>query len=485
MESKVPTRRELGQMAAGLALASQASTAGAASPLAPYRADKPLHKLQQSFMDRRFGMFIHYNMATYQDREWGDPTGPLKAFDPTALDTDQWARAAVSANMTYGCLTTKHHDGFCLWPTATGSASIKDTPRQIDVVGAYADSFRKHGLRVGLYYSILSRRDDIQHFNVTPAKIQLIKQQLTELLTRYGEIDILIFDGWDAPWSRIPYSEVPFAEIYALIKKLQPNCLISELNASEYPSSALYYSDIKAYEQNAGQALPGDSVIPSQSCVTLTANWFWKEGDEKRPLKPVSTVVDEWLVPQNKQHCNVILNAAPTREGRFAPNVVERLAEIGRAWRHPGAAPAVDPAIVITTPNLATGRPIRANWSADTNGPDQANDGSFKSAWRLDDGVTDGWLEIDFDHPTDFNLLTFVEAIGTTADYNKSRITAYAFERWTGSGWEPVAEGASDRQVRLHPLKRMRAERLRLRLTGSLASIADVGVYDEPRTLAR
>jgi alpha-L-fucosidase len=465
-----------------MAIASQASLAGAA-PSQPYRSGKALQELQQSFLNLRFGMFIHFNMATYQDREWGDPGGPATAFDPTALDTDQWARAARSANMTYGCLTTKHHDGFCLWPTATSSSSIKDTHRKIDVVGAYVESFRKHGLRVGLYFSILSLRDDIRHFNVNPAKIQLIKRQLTELLTRYGEIDMLIFDGWDAPWSRIDYQEVPFDEIYALVKQLQPNCLISELNASEYPSSALYYSDIQAYEQNAGQALPGDSVIPAQSCVTLTANWFWKTGDEDRPLKSVRTVVDEWLVPQNARHCNLILNAAPNREGRLSSNIVQRLAEIGRAWRHPGAAPAIEPTVVITTPNLATGRPIHASRSPDTNGPDLANDDSFRSCWQFDEGATDGWLEIELGAKADFNLLALVEGIGSTADYRESRITSYAFERWTGSGWQIIAEGKGQGQVRLHPLARTRAERLRLRLSGAGVAIADIGVFDEPRTL--
>src|ERR1043165_2879087 len=93
----------------------------------PYRHDRPLLELQQRFLDLRFGMFIHFNMATFQDREWGDPAGPTEAFDPTNPDTDQWAAAAVSAGMRYASLTTKHHDGFCLWPTKSGGDSILKT----------------------------------------------------------------------------------------------------------------------------------------------------------------------------------------------------------------------------------------------------------------------------------------------------------------------------------------------------------------------
>jgi alpha-L-fucosidase len=112
--------------------------------------------------------------------------------------------------MTWGCLTTRHHDGFCIWPTKTGAASVGQTSHSTDIVRAYVNSFRAAGLRVALYYSILSLRDDIRHFNVTPAKVKLIRDQMTELLTGYGEVDLLVTDGWDASWSRITYAEVPF-----------------------------------------------------------------------------------------------------------------------------------------------------------------------------------------------------------------------------------------------------------------------------------
>src|SRR5262245_41139810 len=90
----------------------------------PIRDPARLLAAQQAFLDLRFGMFIHLNMATFQDREWGDPSQPATLFNPSGLDTDQWARAARSANMRFGCLTTKHHDGFCLWPTRTNSLNV-------------------------------------------------------------------------------------------------------------------------------------------------------------------------------------------------------------------------------------------------------------------------------------------------------------------------------------------------------------------------
>lgn len=455
------------------------SSGGAVDPIRP---DVPLLELQQRFVDLRFGMFLHFNMATFQDREWGDPKSDPSLFHPTALDTDQWAEGAKSAKMTWGCLTTRHHDGFCIWPTKTHAASVRQTSHQIDVVRAYVDSFRAAGLRVGLYYSILSLRDDIRHFNITPEKTQLVRDQLTELLTNYGEIDILITDGWNAPWSRINYEEMPFYEIYRHIKALQPNCLVTDLNASQFPSGGLYYSDIKAFEQNAGQRVPQQSDLPALSCVTITDQWFWKQQDTNGTLKPVKTIVDEWLVPLNRRHCNLILNAPPTREGRLAPNVLAQLAEIGKAWNHTSPAEKVSEHIVLTTPNLATAKPIHASSYPEATGPDLANDGSFQSSWYLDEGLTSGWIEVDLETQQSFNVLSFFEPVGHWEDYPHSRIGKYRFEAWNGTSWTPMVQGESPSPVTIHRIARTTAQTVRMVFDASedTPHIADIGIYNEP-----
>lgn len=449
---------------------------------ASYREAKSLLELQQEFVDLRFGMFNHFNLATFQDREWGDPHDPPTVFAPTALDTDQWALAAKSAGMTWGCLTPKHHDGFCLWPTTTPVASIKHTSNPVDVVRSYVDSFRREGRKVAFHFSILDLRNDIRHFNVSRAKVDLIKRQITELLTQYGDITMLMFDGWDAPWSRITYDEVPFHEIYALVKQLQPNCLVADLNASNYPQSALYYSDIKGFEQNAGQKVTGESVIPAVATVTLTDGWFWKEADATKPLKSVTQVVDEWLVPENKLHVNVVLNAPPTREGKLAPNVVQRLAEIGTAWRHSGPMPPLDRNVVITTPNLATGQHITASDSPDTVGPDQANDGSFSSSFHLPQGKQSGWIEATLGRERAFNTLVLVEPVGRLRDYGESRIESYRFECWIGGKWVEIAAGQVPARVQIHRVSHVTSQRVRLSIIArhDTPHISEIGIYDEP-----
>ena len=482
------TRREFVRLAAQSATAamltrnhSPAAEQNEAHRSTPHRG-RPLLDLQQRFVDLRFGMFVHFNMATFQDREWGDPTSPPDLFHPTALDTGQWAAAAKSANMTWGCLTTRHHDGFCLWPTKTAAANVGQTSHSTDIVRAYVDSFRMAGLRVGLYYSILSLRDDIRHFNINPAKVKLIKGQLTELLTAYGEVDVVITDGWDAPWSRITYDEVPFHEICEHIKNLQPDCLLCDLNASQYPSGGLYYSDVKAFEQNAGQKVPQDSDVPALSCVTLTDDWFWKQRDVNGPLKPVTTVVEEWLEPLNRRHCNLILNAPPTREGRLALNVVSRLEEIGRAWKHLGPMAKLREHVVITTRNLAKAKPIQASSYPDTVGPDEANDGDFRSSWYLDEGQTSGWLEVDLGKQESFNVVSLVEPVGRSEDYPQSRIRSFRFERWNGTNWITLTSGETPAPATILRIPRVSSQKVRLLLESSkdMPHIAEIGLYDEP-----
>ena len=442
---------------------------------------RSLLELQQNFVDLRFGMYLHLNMATYEQREWGDPTASPLLFNPKQLDTDQWAQAALSAGMTYGCLTTKHHDGFCLWPTATSSPSVKDASFKKDVVRSYVESFRKHGLTVCLYYSILDLRANIRRYAVTRKKIDLIKAQLSELLTNYGEVTALIIDGWNAPWSRLSYEEVPFLEIYDHVKGLPPNCLLSDYNQGAFPAPALYYTDIKQYEQHAGQTIPAGSTVPSQSATTLQSDWFWKKDYPTQELRSAQQVVHEWLIPFNQRNCNLILNVAPNPDGQIDSNAQERLAEIGKLWQRPGPSQALRPSVVITTPDLAYARPSFASSSADTSGPDLANDNNPRTFWECDEGKTSGWLEVDLGAPTRFNTVSVAEPVYLDWYGAESRIASYRIDAWREGKWVEVLTTEMSQEP-IHSVREIVAERVRLSVTGTdkAPGIAEFGVYAEP-----
>lgn len=453
-------------------------------PLPDNASRTSMSELQQQFLDLRFGMYIHLNMATYEQREWGDPKTSPALFDPKNLDTDQWALAARSAGMAYGCLTTKHHDGFCLWPTATSSASVKNATFKRDVVRAYVESFRAQKLKTCFYFSILDLRADIRPYCVTRQKINLVKDQLTEILSNYGEITALVIDGWNAAWSRINYYEMPFLEIYDHVKQLQPNCLMSDYNQGRFPAPALYYTDVKQYEQHAGQTIPTGSRAPSQSAMTLQSDWFWKLDYPQQELRSARQIIEEWLIPFNAHHCNLILNVAPNREGRFDQNAVDRLAEIGQLWRDRAPAPRLSAIRQILTPNLAFARPSYASSIADGSGPDLANDDKPGTYWMCGDGQASAWVEIDLQRPTEFNTITLVEPT-YLSDYGPdSRVDSFRVEAWSDGRWREVLTGDSPAAL-VYQVEPTSAERVRLSLrgTGKPPGIAEFGFYADAHSV--
>jgi alpha-L-fucosidase len=437
---------------------------------------KPLSELQQDFVDLRFGMFIHFNIPTYANQDWPDPEMPASAFNPTKLNCDQWAKAAKSANMSYGCITTKHHSGFCIWDTKTTDYSVMHSPLKRDVVKEYTDAFRKNGLKVFLYYSILDTHHHLRPNCITPDHIKMVKAQLTELLTKYGPIQALIIDGWDAPWSRISYDDVPFEEIYHLVKSLQPNCLLMDLNGAKYPQQALYYSDIKTYEMGAGQRISDKgNRLPSLACLPLQQNWFWETSHPTTPVKDPVKLVNETLIPLNKQNCNFILNVAPNRDGLMDDNALTALKKIGELWHNDGTKvqlPQMDAPII--SHNLAKNQPANSSWSDDSAIMDFANDDDFGSSWVSNPTINkNAWYEVDFKKEEDFNAIVVAE--------EKANIKSYKLEVFQNGTWKPIFNGENASRIKIHRFDRVKATKARITILDAdhQPSIAEFEVYNE------
>ena len=440
------------------------------------QTSKSLLELQQNFVDLRFGMFIHYNIPTYMEEDWSDPDAPSAIFNPKKVDCEQWADAAVAAHMTYGALTTKHHSGFSIWDTKTTDYSVMSSPYKTDVVKEFVNAFRKKGLRVMLYYSILDIHHKIRPGMITEEKVQMIKEQLTELLTNYGEIDALIIDGWDAPWSRISYDDVPCEERYNLIKSLQPNCLVMDLNAAKYPSEALFYTDIKSYEQNAGQHIEkNENVLPALSCYPLQQNWFWKPWFPNQKVKDPSKLVHENLIPLNDAHCNFILNVAPNRDGELDNNAIEALQTIGEIWKNKGPMSKLngnyDNPIIAS--NIAKHKPSNSSWSNDMNIMDFANDDDFGTAWSSHKDITQPWWEVEFKNEEGFNMIAIVEA--------QANISSYKIEYFLNNRWHDLLEGNQESRVKIHRFSRKYGEKVRISFLKSKnpPNIMEIGIYNE------
>lgn len=439
---------------------------------------RSLHELQQRLVDMRFGLFVHYNMPTYANQDWPDPDASPELFCPTKVDCRQWARAAKSAGMTYGCLTTKHHSGFCIWDTATTPYSVMNSPYGRDVVKEYADAFRAEGLEVALYYSILDTHHRLRPGHITSDHIAMIKEQLRELLTGYGPICLLVIDGWDAPWSRISYDEVPFEDIYRFIKSIQPECLVLDLNAAKYPAEALFYTDIKAYEQGAGQHISKQTNrLPALSCLPLQSSWFWKTDFPTTPVKTVERIVGDNLVPMGDAYCNFLLNVAPNREGRFDDNAIEALRQIGRAWKNTGHVADVPEAEApIISSNIAKFRPAEGTWSFDYAITDFAVDDDFHTAWNSNPEVAEPWLSVDLGREMPLNMIVVTEN-------GAPRVEEYALEYRTAGEWKPLGTESKAGRVKIHRFDTVwgDAVRMTVRKSSGAPAIAELGVYNERR----
>ena len=437
---------------------------------------RSLHQLQQEFVDLRFGMFIHFGLPTFQEADWTDPQLSPEVFNPVKLDTDQWVKVAKSAGAKFICVSVKHHAGFCMWNTATTDYSVMNTPLHRDVLKELAESLRKEGMEIMYHFSILDTHHGIRPtLPFTPEKTAFIKAQLKEILTGYGPVNTLMFDGWDAPWGRISYEDISFQEIYDYVKSIQPNCLVMDLNGSKYPEEALFYSDIRCYEQGAGQTISADvNKLPAMACYPLQRTWFWKEEFPSAQLKDVDEIVRENIIPYNNAYCTYILNAAPNRDGLIDDNAAAAMARIGQIWKNTGHIVDVPEAPApITANNLAIGRPCDSSWSDDMMIMDFANDDNFSSAWVSSPQVKEPWWSVTLDSGTEISTVVLTEK-------KAGVLQSFRIELLQGGVWTPVSgreEGAGRVHiVRFEPVK---ADAVRVRFLGwnGELAIAEVGVY--------
>ncbi|GGH14098.1 carbohydrate-binding protein [Sphingobacterium alkalisoli] len=437
-----------------------------------------LRKNQLDFVNLGFGMFIHYGMPTFMDQDWSDPDAPLSLFNSPKLDPNQWAVAAKSAHMTYGCLTTKHHSGFPIWATKTTDHNVMNTPLGRDVVKEFTEAFRKSDLRVMLYYSILDTYQGIRPNQITKAHVELIKEQLRELLTQYGTIDALVIDGWDAPWSRISYDDIPFDDIYFLVKSLQPNCLVMELNSAKYPGDALFYTDIKSYEQGAGQFISKEhNKLPAMACLPLQQNWFWKSSFPTTPVKDPKQLIHDFVIPYNQAYCNFMLNVAPNKDGLIDQNALAALEEMGKVYTASASYQELpDYAYPILASNLAKDVESNSSWSDDMNIMDFANDDNFGSAWVSNSSTSKPWYELSFARSISFNTVVVTEGRDRPSSY---QLTYLKDGKWEAISATPTIQG----RIKIFRFDSVIGQKIRLTITPSnrQAVLSEVGVYQERR----
>jgi alpha-L-fucosidase len=309
---------------------------------------------QQAWMDLGFGMFIHYGINTYYDKEWSDGTLDKIKVNPSKLDAEQWVLTAKAAGMKYLVMVTKHHDGFCNFKTAHTQYSIQHTPYKKDIVEQVANACAKHGLKLGLYYSLWDRNNPL-HDKDEQRYVAYMQAQLKELLTRYGNICELWFDGmwkkqktgWQNKDTNKSNSEVfmqawrnegafrwQMDYIYQYIKSVQPNCLVMNNSTTAFPGIPLFPCDIRCGEKATGTAedvkvwnwLGEDRYLPLQIETTMSqkgpkgdfesGSWFWHDWDHSVASHDQ---INGWLKTAKNLNANLLLNCSPSPLGQLRP----------------------------------------------------------------------------------------------------------------------------------------------------------------------
>jgi hypothetical protein len=296
-------------------------------------AKKSVKELQDDFRKLKFGMFIHYNMATYHGVQWVPGYPSPSTFDPGGtVDTDAWADAAVSAGMKYGVLTAKHVGGFCLWDSkhTTYDVMHPDCPYQKDFVAQFIKSFKSRGLKVGLYYCWRNPGfGDPNKFKVLapecdPAthtleeQIEFQKAQITELLTKYPDVFYIWNDGLDP-------EIMPADEALAFFRGVRPDVLTSA-NWWSWAKKGTPYVDIAVKEV---RHFPETNKAPGETCWKLEQGWFWNKGAVAKDMKGMMG----HMATAHGRNSNFLLNVGPDRSGNIIESSVNTLAEIGELWK--------------------------------------------------------------------------------------------------------------------------------------------------------
>ena len=330
------------------------------------------NRRQLLIQEMKYYAFVHYTVNTFTNKEWGNGKESEQVFNPTDQNTDQWCAAIRDAGMKGVILTCKHHDGFCLWPTKTTEHSIKNSPYKNgkgDVVREVADSCKKYGLKFGVYLSPWDRNSKLYG---TPAYNDFYIEQMTELLTNYGEIFMLWLDGaCGAKADGQPVQKYDFERIWKTAVELQPNIVMSgcapdvrwigkesgktresewnvvpqfQYDQQNFAANCQQDDDLKKFQKRCQDVMLPDMGsrkflanydkfmwYPAEVDVSIRPGWFYHPA-QRLTLKSLKRLMTIYYNSVGNNSL-MLLNIPPNRKGQFAKSDVRRLREMGKWLR--------------------------------------------------------------------------------------------------------------------------------------------------------
>lgn len=470
--------------------------AAAAPPPAPMPIVPSARQI--AWHDLEFYGFVHFTINTFTDKEWGYGDESPELFNPTDFDAGQIAGVARDAGMKGLILTCKHHDGFCLWPSKYSQHTIAASPWRDgkgDVVRELSDACRANGLQFGVYLSPWDRN----HAEYgRPAYVEYYRNQLRELLTQYGPIFEVWFDGanggdgyyggareerkidqatyygWDITWQ--------------IVRDLQPGAMMfsdvgpdirwvgNESGHAGDPCWATYTPQGRdgappcpgrtLYEQGENGHRDGKYWLPAEVDVSIRPGWFYHAKEDRRVRTPQNLL--ELYYASVGRGASFLLNLPPDRRGRIHENDVASLREFRRLLDATFAEDFAKGAV-------ADASNTRGNDAAYA--PARVNDGDRATYWCTDDDATTPELVLDLGPEKTFNVVSLREYLPLG-----QRIDAWALDRWDGAGWTKFAQDTSIGNRRLWRGDDVTTAKVRLRITQAAAcpAVSEFALYREP-----
>ena len=457
---------------------------------------------QMAWQEREFIAFTHFGMNTFTDREWGDGKESPSLFNPTALDARQWARVVRDAGMKMIIVTAKHHDGFCLWPTKYTGHSVRNSPWRDgkgDVVGEIAAACKEFGLKFGVYLSPWDRHEPC--YGDSPKYNEHFRNQLRELLTNYGTVDEVWFDGACGEGPNGKRQVYDWQSYYKLIRELAPQAVIAimgpdvrwvgtetgvgrETEWSVLPDIAKDVDSIASRSQQNpvdGAFNPGDLMqadlgsreklrsartlvwYPAETDVSIRPGWFY-HGNQDLQVKSPGELVDIYYssVGRNGQ---LLLNIPPDRRGLIHENDVSHLM---------GMKTILDRTFAV---NLCSGAKVKATSARKSYPAVYASDRSNATWWMPAEGAFAPSLEWTFPEARTFDCLLLQERIQIG-----QRIEKFRLEAWSGGTWKEVVRGTTVGYKRLLRFPAVTSTRVRLVIDESRTSptLSTVGLFKTP-----
>lgn len=438
-------------------------------------------------------LFIHFGLNTFTGREWGDGSESPALFNPVNLDCRQWARTARAGGFKVGILTAKHHDGFCLWPSKLTKHSVASSPwrgGRGDLVREFVDAFRAEGLRVGLYLSPWDRHEPC--YGDSPRYNDFYCGQLTELLTEYGELDEVWFDGACAEGPNGKRQLYDWERFFALVKKLQPNAVtfgdggtdvrwvgnergfagetcwsLINPHRMKYPgdsgieqaNDAFAAGDKRKFLNEGEPPVPGEPRVwrPAECDVSIRPGWFY-HAEEDAHVRQVEDLVDLYFRSVGRNSL-LLLNIPPTPEGLLHPIDASRVA----AFRS-----RLD---CIFAEDLALGAQV----AADGRSAPMLMDGREDTYWEAGEAGRMSVIEIRLNSAKEVGVISLREAIQFG-----QRVSAWSIDSVAEDGTvEPVVRGTTIGYKRLLRIPPLKTGHLRLTIEHAYgpAALAGVGLF--------